>query len=48
MITFTLDKNEADFIIQVIGQLPTNSGVFPLFQKLQEQVQKQTKEQLAE
>ena len=36
---FTLEDNEAAFIIQVIGQLPTNSGAFPLLQKLQKQYQ---------
>jgi hypothetical protein len=46
MIVFTLDENEAAFIVQVIGQLPTNSGAFPLFQKLQEQAQ--SKEQITE
>ncbi len=36
-MTFTLEENEAAFIIQVIGQLPTNSGAYPLLQKLQQQ-----------
>ena len=36
--TFTLEENEATFILQVIGQLPTQSGAFPLLQKLQAQV----------
>lgn len=44
-MTFTLEENEAAFIIQVIGQLPTNSGAFPLLQKLQQQAQEQVKEQ---
>ena len=41
MITFNLEDNDADFVIQVIGQLPTNTGALPLFNKLQEQVKSQ-------
>jgi hypothetical protein len=37
MIVFTLEDREAEFIIQVVGQLPTQSGAFPLLQKLQQQ-----------
>ena len=37
MITFTLEDNEAAFVVQVIGQLPIQSGATPLFQKLQQQ-----------
>jgi len=37
MKSFTLEDNEAQFVIQVLGQLPTQSGAFPLFQKLTEQ-----------
>ncbi len=33
-MTFTLEDNEAAFIVRVIGQLPTESGAFPLHQKL--------------
>lgn len=36
-MTFTLENKEAAFIIQVIGQLPTQSGAYPLLQKLQQQ-----------
>ena len=39
MIVFTLEENEAQFILQAIGQLPTQSGAFPLLQKLQQQYQ---------
>jgi hypothetical protein len=39
MIVFTLEENEAQFVIKALGQLPTESGVFPLFQKLQQQYQ---------
>ena len=38
---FKLDDNEAAFIIRVIGQLPTESGAFPLHQKLVEQFKSQ-------
>jgi hypothetical protein len=41
MITFTLENNEAQFIMQAIGQLPTSSGAFPLLEKLQKQAQEQ-------
>jgi len=37
MKTFTLEDNEAAFIVRVVGQLPTESGAFPLLQKLQHQ-----------
>jgi hypothetical protein len=46
-MTFTLDDNEAAFIIRVIGQLPTESGAFPLHQKLVAQFQEQNKEEPA-
>ena len=39
MIVYTLDEKEAQFLLQVIGQLPTQSGAFPLLQKLQTQYQ---------
>ena len=39
MIVYTLEENEAAFIMQIIGQLPTSSGAFPLLQKLQQQTQ---------
>jgi hypothetical protein len=34
MTTFTVETNEAAFIVRVLGQLPTESGAFPLHQKL--------------
>lgn len=42
-MTFTLDSNEAAFIVRVLGQLPTESGAFPLHQKLVQQWQEQGK-----
>ena len=38
---YTLDTNEAAFIVRVIGQLPTESGAYPLHQKLVEQFKAQ-------
>ena len=43
-MTFTLELNEADFIVRVIGQLPTESGAFPLHQKLVAQFKDQENE----
>ena len=40
---FDLEPNEAAFIIRVVGQLPTESGAFPLHQKLVEQFKEQEK-----
>ena len=40
-MTFTLEDNEAAFIVRVLGQLPTESGAFPLHQKLVQQFQAQ-------
>lgn len=45
---FKLDDNEAAFIIRVIGGLPTESGAFPLHQKLVAQYQEQNKDKPAE
>ena len=42
-MTFTLDDNEAAFIVRVLGQLPTETGAFPLHQKLVAQFQSQQK-----
>ena len=36
-MTFTLEDNESAFIIRVLGQLPTESGAYPLHVKLVEQ-----------
>ena len=41
-ITLTLTPQEAQAIINVLGDLPTKSGAFPLLQKLAEQVKTQT------
>jgi len=44
-MTFDLEPNEAAFIIRVIGQLPTESGAFPLHQKLVAQFKDQESEE---
>lgn len=38
---FELDQNEAAFIVQVIGNLPTQSNAHPLWQKLVQQFNEQ-------
>lgn len=43
-MVFNIEPNEAAFIVRVIGQLPTESGAFPLHQKLVEQFQEQDKQ----
>ena len=40
-MVFDVEANEAAFIVRVIGQLPTESGAFPLHQKLVAQFQSQ-------
>ena len=44
-MTFTIEPNEAAFIVRVLGQLPTESGAFPLHQKLVAQFKEQENEQ---
>lgn len=45
-MVFNIEPNEAAFIVRVIGQLPTESGAFPLHQKLVEQFQAQDKQEV--
>jgi len=47
-MTFTLENNEAAFIVRVLGQLPTESGAFPLHQKLVAQFQAQAEQAQSE
>lgn len=44
-MTFDLEQNEAAFIVRVLGQLPTESGAFPLHQKLVQQFKEQDEPQ---
>ena len=41
MKTFNLEDHKAEFVVKIIGQLPTQSGAFPLFQKLANQFNEQ-------
>jgi len=36
-ITLTLTVEEANTVLAALGQLPTNTGVFPLLKKIKEQ-----------
>lgn len=40
-MNFSVEQNEAAFIIRVLGNLPTESGAFPLHQKLVQQYKEQ-------
>lgn len=44
-MNFIIEPNEAAFIVRVLGQLPTESGAFPLHQKLVQQFKEQESEQ---
>ena len=45
MINLTLTTEEVNAILQVLGQLPTSSGAWPLVVKVKEQADAQIKEQ---
>jgi hypothetical protein len=36
-MTLNLEPNEVQFILQVLGEMPAKSGVWPLIVKIQEQ-----------
>ena len=40
-ITLSLDINEVQGIVNVLGNLPTNSGAYPLLVKIKEQAEAQ-------
>ena len=42
-ITFKMTVEEANAILQVLGQLPTSSGAYPLLVKLKAQADEQAK-----
>jgi len=44
-LTLTLTKEEIAGIIQVLGNLPTSSGAFPLMMKIDAQVKQQEETQ---
>jgi len=37
-MNLSLEPNEVQFILQVLGEMPAKSGVWPLIVKIQEQV----------
>jgi hypothetical protein len=41
MIKLELEQNEVQFILNVLGKLPTESGCYPLLVKIQSQAQPQ-------
>jgi hypothetical protein len=41
VINLTLTKDEVNAILQVLGQLPTSSGAWPLMVKIKEQAEPQ-------
>jgi hypothetical protein len=43
MIKIELTVEEVNIILQTLGNLPTNSGVFPLAVKIKEQAESQVK-----
>ena len=44
-MNFNVEPNEAAFIVQVMGQLPTQSNAHPLWVKLSQQLQEQQPQQ---
>jgi hypothetical protein len=40
-ITLTLSVNEAQFVLNTLGELPSKSGVWPLIVKIKEQADQQ-------
>jgi hypothetical protein len=48
MIKFDVQKEEAAFIVQVLGNLPTQSNAHPLWMKLVNQLQAQEQSQEGE
>lgn len=40
-MTFTLDENEAMFIMQVLGELPSRTGAFVVLQNIDKQYKAQ-------
>jgi len=40
-VKFDLEANEVQFILNMMGELPSKSGCFPLIIKIQEQAQPQ-------
>lgn len=47
-ITLNLTVQEVNFILQTLGQLPTNSGVFPLMMNIKDQAEAQVEKETPE
>jgi hypothetical protein len=47
-ISIQLTVNEVNFVLQVLGELPTKSGAWPLVTKIQGQAQSQVEPPAAE
>jgi hypothetical protein len=43
-LTLKLTVDEANFVLQVLGELPTKSGAFPLVMKLKQQADAQVEQ----
>ena len=43
-VTLQLTQQEVQFIMAVLGDLPTKTGAFPLVMKIQEQLQAEEKQ----
>jgi hypothetical protein len=41
-MTLELDQNEVQFILQVLGEMPAKTGVWPLIVKIKEQADAQS------
>jgi hypothetical protein len=44
-ITLKLDINEVNFVLQVLGDLPSKTGAWPLIVKIKEQAEPQVPKQ---
>ena len=40
-MTLELDQNEVQFVLNVLGEMPSKSGVWPLIVKIKEQAESQ-------
>ncbi len=40
-MTLDLEPNEVAFVLQVLGQLPTSSNVYPLLKKIEAQAKEE-------
>jgi hypothetical protein len=46
--TFTLDAQQAQMLINIVGSLPTHSGAYPLFELLKAQAESQLQDNQGE